>query len=221
MAASDYDTALTGLYAAFDAPRPQHIIGCPCCVDTRNVDVLLSKQLGLLTGGDLSRYASGVFLTVGGQIDYRYLLPRILEVAANDTAWCPSAEITVGALGRAEWTYWSEAERKAVTAFLSAWFDRWAASASADDDGFGYGCEIEPLLCGMARAGMDLEPYLRRLLDPGNALALSQLHEMHGEAARKSAPAEFFWEDAPAGWDLLMNFLTRSAVEERLRAMVI
>lgn len=214
MARSDYDTALAGLYAAFNAPRPRRIEGCPCCIDSRNVDVLLSKSLGVLTSDDLGRYASGAFLTVGGQADYRYLLPRILEISANDIGWWPSPEVTVGALSRAEWSLWASSDRKAVVAFLSAWFDRWAAATAVDEDGYSYGPEVEPLLCGMARAGLAIRPYLERLLDPSNRAALKLLHDTCGDAVYSGSKAKNFWEEAVEGWAELTAFLTSPTVGE-------
>jgi hypothetical protein len=213
MTGNDYDYALAGLYAAFDAPRPRLILGCPCCIDTRNVDVLLSKPLGLLTGDDLSRYASGVFLTVGGPVDYRYLLPRIFELSATDLAWYPCPEIVIGALSRAEWGAWSAAERKAVLSFLSAWFDRWARGEVRDDP---YGGEIESVLCGLARAGVDLNSYLERLLSLENAASLVELVDQHGRAHGSRPTPEGFWEDAPTGWAQLTGFLSSEPVRLRL-----
>ena len=216
MAISDYDTALAGLYAALDAPPPRRIEGCPCCINSRNVDVLLSKPLGVLSSEDLSRYASGVFLTVGGQTDYRYLLPRILEISANETSWWPSPEITVGALKRAEWDHWASSDRKAIVTFLSVWFDRWAAATFIDEDGYAYGAEVEPLLCGIARAGLAIRPYLDRLLIPANQAALKLLYNTCGDAACSGSKATNFWEDAENGWAELVTFLKSSAVGEQV-----
>lgn len=212
---SDYDTALAGLYATFDAPRPRLILGCPCCIDTRNVDVLLSKPLGVLTSDELSRYASGVFLTVGGPVDYRYLLPRIFDLSANDLSWFPTPEIVIGALARAEWDVWSASERAAILSFLSAWFDRWAGGG-AYEDGFG---EIDALLCGMARARIDIVPYMARLLLPVNAAGLLELQSLNGPNAANGAPPESFWEDAPEGWRRLTDFLVSEPVRRRLTAI--
>lgn len=209
----DYDRALAELYATFDPPRPRAITGCPCCIGTRNIDVILAKPRNLLTGDDLTRYASGVFLTVGGPIDYRYLLPRIFELSATDLGWYPTPEIVVGALKRAEWTTWMASERAAIVGFLSAWLDRWAQGLPEEG---GYGDEVESLLCGVALAGIDLTPFLDQMLRPRNGKGLVDLADVFGASARPQSPPEGFWEDAPEGWVRFTTFLASEPVRLRL-----
>lgn len=72
----DVRAAVEKLYRAFAAvPRPRHIDGCPCCIDRKEVGVLLGKPLRSVTPGELSAYASSAFLTVGDAADYLYFLP--------------------------------------------------------------------------------------------------------------------------------------------------
>ncbi|PVM91343.1 hypothetical protein [Caulobacter endophyticus] len=136
MASTDFHKALEDLYAAFAVARPRDIDGCPCCVDKRNVDVLLSKPLRKLTADDLHGYASGVFLTVGALGDYFYLLPRLLELSAAGPRWILDPQIVVGRLRHAEWEYWSDVRRGAIVRFLDAWFDQALALAASDEGGF-------------------------------------------------------------------------------------
>src|SRR4051812_29634791 len=91
----DVRATVENLYRAFAAvPRLRDIDGCPCCIDRKEVGVLLSKPLRSVTPEELSAYAASAFLTVGDAADYRYFLPRILEVTAADPAWWPSPEVT-------------------------------------------------------------------------------------------------------------------------------
>ena len=97
--------AIDAVYAAFAHVRkPKRIEGCPCCIDEKAVDVLLSKRLREITPSELSAYASSVFLTVGSENDYRYLLPRILEISAFEPWWWPDIEVVGRSLSSANWS---------------------------------------------------------------------------------------------------------------------
>jgi hypothetical protein len=211
---SRFDKALADLYATFETAPPKEIVGCFCCLDADERKVLLARPLGALTSDQLAPYASSVFLTVGDVNDYRYFLPRILDLSASDLAWWPSPELAVGALARAEWDAWPDVEREAIEAFLRAWLDRWASQRLSDRR---WG-EIDSLLCGAARAGLDLAPYLERLLASENLEGLRELNALNGEMAENGGGPELFWEEAPDGWRRLKAFLTSSAVRERLSA---
>jgi hypothetical protein len=76
---------IDAVYAAFaSVPKPLRIDGCACCVDENEVTVLLTKPLREISPSALSSYASSVFLTVGDKQDFRYFLPRILEISVSD-----------------------------------------------------------------------------------------------------------------------------------------
>lgn len=201
MTATTFDTALADLYAAFDAPRPRVIHGCPCCIDDRNVDVLLSKPLRELTADDLHGYVSGVFLTVGSEADHAYLLPRMLEISAVQRGWSLDPQMVVGRLRRAAWERWRADRRRAVIAFLDAWFERDLAQAETDEGG----SDLEDLLCGMAMAGLDIAPHLERLKVHG--AAVTELYWRFGDLAAEGRGPSGFWQDAPDGWAVLMAFM--------------
>lgn len=209
---SAFDAALAELYETFSAEPPVSIQGCFCCLGADAREVLLTRPLGVLTSDQLAPYASSVFLTVGDVGDYRYFLPRILDLSASDLAWWPSPELAVGALTRAEWSAWSDVERAAILGFLSAWFDRWAAGLG---DG-AHGGEVETLLCGMARARIDIMPYLVRLLRPENGAALLELFDEHGARDETSSTPQGFWDEAREGFRLVTAFLASEAARERL-----
>jgi hypothetical protein len=212
---SAFDAALAELYRTFDAKPPVAIQGCFCCLDATEREVLLIRPLGVLTSDQLAPYASSIFLTVGDVSDYRYFLPRILDLSASDLTWWPSPELAVGALARAEWDRWSDIERKVIEAFLRAWLDRWASERLSDTR---WG-EIDSLLCGVARAGLDLTPYLERLLESENLDGLRELNALNGEVATNGGGPRDFWQEAPDSWRRLTDFLTSTAVHDRLSAV--
>jgi hypothetical protein len=197
------NTAVDAIYRAFCAPTPPVIEGCPCCISKRGVDVLLTTPLRELTGQALWGYVSGVFLTVGGDNDFRYLLPRILDISANDAGNANDPEIVLGKLGRANWETWAPDERVAIEEFVDAWFERALATdiMHADDGWIGH--EAEAVLGGAARAGMPLKRWLIRLNDPAAEPVLSDLK------ARYPDELSPFWEDEPSGFRELVTVLAQ------------
>jgi hypothetical protein len=146
---------------------------------------------------------SGVFYTVGGEHDFRYLLPRILEISATDPGNANDPEIVLGKLALANWQSWRSGERQAIDTFVDAWFDRaiaWDLDAIKDD---WVGQEAESVLCGAARAGFSLTRWLVRLHEPFAAPVLLDLKERY--------PGELsgFWEYAPAGLAELSTILAQ------------
>src|SRR5262249_9287001 len=113
-----FDAALEALYQAFAAPPPARIEGCPCCLDRKDVKTLHIKPLREQSDKDLASYAASVFLTVGDVADFRYFLPRLLELSATVGGWWPSPEVAIGKLKLAGWRSWREAEQGAIEAFL-------------------------------------------------------------------------------------------------------
>ena len=210
---SEFDDALAGLYKAFAGLPPKEILGCYHCLDQPQRDLLLRKPLGELTNDDLSQYAWSLFSTVGGVEDFRYFLPRIFDLSASDIECGPApSELVVGALARAEWDGWGAGEREVVEVFLRAWLDRWSSEPLIDRRWN----EIDALLCGVSRAGLDVTPYLRRLLAADNVLGLRELAALNGEAAAQGAGPENFWEDSPENWGRLTDFLLSAEVREHL-----
>ena len=195
--------ALEATYREFAAPAPFAIEGCPCCISTRGADVLLATPLRELTGQALWRYVSGVFLTIGSERDFRYLLPRILEVSVSDPGNANDPEIVLGKLRLGNWQSWSLTERQAVEEFVDAWFERELMLDLAEADDGWIGESAESVLCGAARAGFPLSRWLVRLNDPVAAPVLGNLKE------RFPGQLSAFWEDAPAGFRELLTILAQ------------
>lgn len=193
--------AVEGLYRQFKAPTPSVIEGCPCCIDTRDIDILLSTPLRALCGQALWPYVSSAFLTIGSTRDFRYFLPHIFEIALVDPQNSNDAEIVLDKLRRAAWQQWPRDERDAITAFIDVWLDQ-AISEDVSafmDDSFGW--ETEGVLCGIARAGLPLGPWLAHLRHPTAAPIFADLK------ARCPGELSGFWDDVPAGLAELSAFL--------------
>ena len=183
--------AVEAIYGCFAAPVPKQIIGCPCCITTRQIDILLTKPLHAVTGTALWRYVSGVFLTVGAERDFRYLLPRILEVSAFDPTNANDPEVVLGKLKLAGWRSWSPAEQQVIEEFVDAWFERELTRDLAGAEAGWIEMNAESVLCGAARAGFPLRPWLIRLCEPDAAPVLEDLK------SRYPGKLSAFWEFAP------------------------
>jgi hypothetical protein len=203
--------ALEAVYRTFEMPVPSTIEGCPCCIDTRGVDVLLTTPLRELTGQALRRYVSGVFYTVGSEQDFRYFLPRILDISVNDPGNANDPEIVLGKLGLANWRSWSSGEKRAIEEFVDAWFERALSQDLAEADDGWVGHEAESVLCGTARAGFPLDRWLDRLQDPFAAPVLHDLKE------RFPDQLSAFWEQAPVGLRELSTMLFSGAGVDPVR----
>ena len=179
--------AIEQLYAVFaECPKPPGIDACPCCLDEEEVQGLLSKPLRSLTAQELSSYAASVFLTVGGEDDFRYFLPRILELSATNEFLYPDPEIVLGKLRHARWNEWRAEERQALDGF----FDAVLTDKIAE-----FGDEIDTWLCAIAQCVADLSPYLDRVA--GRPEILVGFYEVHSRHLPKGKLSNPFWHDVP------------------------
>jgi hypothetical protein len=190
------EAALEAVYSAFtQSGLPQPIVVCPCCVSEAELKVMTGTKLRDLTWAQLEHYLSAVFLTSGAPKDFRYFLPRLLDLNAHvkwdfESDW----EILLGKLALGEWQTWPARERETLMEFLRAYCEDLIAAQNAD------GSEIDSLLCGLARGGIDLTEFLKRLAQPDAEAAFFALHDQNAVSLMKGKLANSFWKDhRPAG----------------------
>lgn len=192
---------MNALYREFNAPAPEVIEGCPCCIDTRGTDGLLNTPLRQISGDAIWRYITGAFYTVGSERDFRYLMPRIFELGALSPNDVPDQEIILNKLRLANWQAWSPTERASVDEFLDAWFDyALAHDISEAEDGW-FPRQAESMLCGISMAGLPISKWLEKLKEPSASLVLADLAE------RVPNGLSGFWADAPEGLVELQGML--------------
>lgn len=194
--------AIDHLYDAFRAPVPAVIEGCPCCIKSRGVDVLLTTPLRQLSGMQLWRYTTGCFLTIGSTRDFQYFLPRIIELAVQGED-LPDTEIVLGKLGLGSWQQWPSHLYDVVDQAILVWFEH-----AVIKDVQHYDClfSTESLLCGAALAGKRLTPMLEMLRQP---FAMPLLVALKAYYPDSKAP---WWNEAEAveGYAELLAFLRES-----------
>ena len=194
------------LYEAFSKePRPNEIDGCPCCVDAKEVGKLTSTPLREITPQELGGYASSVFLTVGSEADFRYYLPRILEVLATDVGWWPDPEVVGRAMANIPWEQWTQLQREALEAYFAAVFANLFAAPVPE------GYEIDSWLCCSSHVLPEWERVLDRLTDHQKALVA--LYEWHGEPLQKQRLGNAFWDNSPKR-EVFLNWMLSDEVNE-------
>lgn len=140
------------LYHAFATYRhPTRLEGCPCCTSADESAELLAVPLASLPADRLDRYAFKATTTWGTLADYKYFLPRILELSRSGALLC-DLEVTLGKLGYNRFADWPESEQAAVLGYLM----EWAREAAELRDYVAF----DSLICGIS-AFTDVRPFLR------------------------------------------------------------
>jgi len=200
--------ALDALYAAFaDVPKPTRIEGCPCCIEDKDVDVLLARPLRDLSSRELSAYASSAFLTVGEVADYLYFLPRILEISIKEKGWWPDIEVSGRAIAQTDPGSWPAQRLEALKAVLHA---KLVSLISRDDTGW----EIDDWLCAIAKAGLDVRPFLVQLqASPAHVLAF---YGDNAQTLPRRKLSNAFWELPDPGHDQIVEWFASEPVADIL-----
>lgn len=129
---------------------------CSCCHSTSDEQRVHAKPLRELNEDNLREYARDALFVWGNADDFRHFLPRIFELTVAYGDGFEDPQVVIGKLYHAEWRYWPDVEQQSVERFLKA---AWECVLSAEP----HECcewEIEDWLCGFARAGSPLSPYL-------------------------------------------------------------
>ena len=185
--------AVRQLYEALEAPKPQDIEGCPCCISIEQISVLLSTPLHEITLEQMRPYARNVTSTVGNEVDFRYFWPRMAEllVTAPSFGQFEEPELVLHRLRLADWFNWPEGERHATTQYLASLIER-----LADEPLFP--SEVNAWVCGVSQAIDDVTPLLDGALlheTPVSAHNLYGLYESSRRKIEKRATLDgWFWD---------------------------
>ena len=180
-------TAVETIYSAFgDIPKPEFIDGCSCCIDQKDLDILITKPLRLLTPDELDTYTSCVFLTVGSEADFLYLLPRIFEIFATDS-WWNSPEVLAAALKYAGFEQWQNHHKESVTKYLRAVLTDLIEQEQS-------GLAIDSWICCLGRLLSDVTPYLEALIK--NPSRIIEYYEVNSTSLIQGKLDNSFWDDA-------------------------
>ena len=182
---NELDAAIEDLYLAFsDLPAPKSIDACPCCFDDKNLDKLVNAIAREVSPEDLTSYASSAFLTAGDIPDYLYFLPRILEISVRDEWWWPDIEITGRALLETNIPTWPDRRQRALLAFFTAAIEHFLSAKNYE--------QIDSWICCIARARLDVGPFLRRIENDYEAMI--NYGNINAVALTKGKLSNSFWD---------------------------
>ncbi|UTW56245.1 DUF805 domain-containing protein [Kordiimonas sp. SCSIO 12610] len=185
------------LYSSFAKyPKPTEIDGCPCCLDSKDIDQLLSQELRQTSESLLFSYSFSVFYTVGSIPDFKYFLPRILEI--NSSVYCRNIdpEIILGKLVYANWDEWPDDEVEAVRKYLLA-----TMNCFLNSDHLGDLAEEEIVsdltgwLCGISRCEKNVGPYIDTINIVGNTQRVLMLKQSLLEVFHEEPEYSFWFDD--------------------------
>ena len=150
-------SAVNELYRVFKPYRlGGDFTGCDHCVSPTDSQRLAAIPLRELTVSDVNRYAFKAMTTWGNDRDFRYFLPRLLELAIEDYQAFDFPEVLLGKLRYANWTSWPLVEQDAVRQFLDNFWLRQLNSPG----NFPTDERIRTALGGLTEACDSIMPYL-------------------------------------------------------------
>jgi hypothetical protein len=198
------------LYQVFSKHgKPGDFPTCECCVSANDRDFLLSRKLADLTADNLSEYVADVFLTVGSMPDFKYFLPRILELSVKEEFLWPDPEVALGKLALAGWSTWPEDERSAVLDVLQHKFETLL-------DGNDGRSDIDKWICALGRCVEDMLRFLDQMLEANRHEQLFRFIECNGSIFTKHKLDNPFWQDARDNERVVLEWLNQPRVRSLL-----
>jgi len=194
-------------YAVFAKyEKPSDLVACECCLSPDEKTVLLTTPLRDLSPEQLGGYAADVFYTMGEVPDFKYFLPRILELSVTDEFLWPDPEVVSRKLSLAQWGDWPTEEQSVITDVLKTKF------ATLLDDPESDGSETDKWICALGRCFPDPTRFLAPLLEPRHEDKLLAFIEYNGSLFTKNKLDNAFWEEARNGEQLVVQWLHQSAI---------
>ncbi|PKL75562.1 MAG: hypothetical protein CVV27_14705 [Candidatus Melainabacteria bacterium HGW-Melainabacteria-1] len=195
----ELSAAIELLYNTFAEQPPALVMGCTnCCISQSELDGLITLPRRELSPASLAAYASNAPDTVGAEADYRYFLPRLLELAVAEAWGFPDGAWVLRRLRFVNWQAWDPAEITAVRRLLMAWWAEVLEHADEVHD------EFDEALASLLLIDADSELYLQAWLSAGFGarlrLARFVLDKLH--LLQAGAPWET-WADQDSGPMLL------------------
>ena len=195
------------LYAVFAKyAKPFDFAACECCMSADEKAALLTTPLRELTADQLGGYSADVFFTMGEVPDFKYFLPRVLELAVKDEFLWPDPEVVTRKLSLAQWLDWPTEEQRAVSELLKTKF------ASLLNDPNTDGSDIDKWICALGRCLAEPTQFLGPLLEPQHQDKLLAFIEYNGSLFTRNKLDNPFWEDARENEQRVVRWFHQSAV---------
>jgi hypothetical protein len=199
------------LYEVFKRyDKPKDFPACEHCLSKEKKTRLLKSTLAELETDYLDSYAADVFFTVGSLTDFKYFLPRILDLAVHEKFSWPDPEVSLAKLRLAEWESWPQEERTAILDLLQEKF-----RCLLDDPKSG-GHDLDRWVCALGQCVSDITVYLDQLFEPGREDKLWGFIESNLSFFAKNKLANGFWDSAPESEKRVRDWLNRPQVKALL-----
>jgi hypothetical protein len=211
MPLSRLQQAIEDTYLAFaGARRPARLLVCPCCLDQGMVDILQKTPLRQLSSRELMHYAHAVLLTSGSVADFRYFLPRLLELSIQEGISAYNLELLLGKLRLAEWQTWPAELRTPLLNLFDVAFDE--ALAQPDDPADA----VDSWICALALSGLDVTTYLRRLEAPERLAVLGAYYWANSQSLSKGRLSKSFWSKRSSEATRVVQWFLSQPVQEAI-----
>lgn len=135
--------SIEGVYNAFQQYSIRGNLrgrSCPCCVSDDEVQQLLQTPLNMLSAEQLEEYLRKAVSTFGDVDDFKYFLPRILELMTVPNASLIDDFLTFEKLNYTEWEMWNANESMAIEQYITSLFKSTLFTATGQ-------FEFETVLC--------------------------------------------------------------------------
>jgi hypothetical protein len=167
-----FEQAIAQLYTTFACyPARRTMWACSCCVKHEEIVALTTRPLRSLSGDDLGRYTFKAMTTWGDSEDFRYFLPRLLELCMLDPeTHFVDRETICRKLKYGHWEKWPQEERQAIIAYLLA---SWQLLLTHES--YALNCSASDYLEALSQALEDLSPFLQAWRQSNEATALQAL----------------------------------------------
>lgn len=205
------ERAVQHLYQVFSKyKKPSDFPACQHCISDEEKALLLKHDLRELEASELSSYAADLFFTVGGSDDFKYFLPRILQLSVNEEFLWPDPEIVFRKLPMAEWEQWPEDERAAILRLIKSKFDSLLKNPEST------GSDIDQWVCALGQCAPDITPYLNQLFEQANEDKLISFVEWNLSVFTKKKLDNAFWETAVDNGRRVLAWLN----QDRIKALL-
>ncbi|OJT16463.1 hypothetical protein BO221_50010 [Archangium sp. Cb G35] len=115
---------MEALYRVFARYAPAGLVmGCMHCMSEEEMARLTATPLRAHTGESLGNYAFKAMTTWGTESDFKYYLPRILELFPFQSVGAVFPELVAEKILMAGWKDWPEEEHVAVRTYVEALWD--------------------------------------------------------------------------------------------------
>jgi hypothetical protein len=180
------------------------ISGCSHCVPVKQSHFLATTSRAELSAGNLDNYAFKALTTWGDVTDFKYFLPRLLELVLTDGLDAFNfPEVLFGKLDYARWFDWPPVERRTIQTFLTVfWCKQLELELVCQEDD-----SIDTALCALANACRNVDEFLQLWIQSTGPTAVRQLAQfiwLHADRILTTTfPLQGHWHGRPAADEVL------------------